>query len=72
MKQGLRYAKKNKAGAIIFMDGDRQHSPIHIKEFLQAIEVSPIVFGYRMLLSDAPKISGDREEEFWFDGETEV
>jgi len=56
MKQGLRYAKKNKAGAIIFMDGDRQHSPIHIKEFLQAIEVSPIVFGYRMLLSDAPTI----------------
>lgn len=56
MKQGLKYAKKNNAGAIIFMDGDRQHSPEHIKDFLQAIETSPIVFGYRMLLSDAPKI----------------
>ncbi len=56
MKQGLKYAKKNNAGAIIFMDGDRQHSPKHIKDFLQAIEVSPIVFGYRVLLSAAPTI----------------
>ncbi len=56
MKQGLKYAKKNNAGAIIFMDGDRQHSPEHIKDFLLALEVSPIVFGYRMLLSDAPKV----------------
>ncbi len=56
MKQGLKFCKKNNAGAVIFMDGDRQHSPIHIKDFLLALEASPIVFGYRMLLSDAPKI----------------
>jgi len=56
MKQGIKFAKKNNANAVIFMDGDRQHSPKHLNSFLNEIENVPVVFGYRQLLSDAPKL----------------
>ncbi|MEK7634152.1 MAG: glycosyltransferase family 2 protein [Patescibacteria group bacterium] len=54
MKMGLETAKKAKADAVIFMDGDRQHNPKHLSKFIKSIDKYKIVFGYRNLTKTAP------------------
>ena len=54
MRIGLEAAKKSKADAVIFMDGDRQHNPKHLSKFIKAINKYKIVFGYRNLIKSAP------------------
>ena len=54
MRTGFRYARQKRAEAVVFMDGDGQHSPDILPAFLAALESSPIVFGYRLLSADTP------------------
>lgn len=54
MKTGLEYARKLKADAVIFMDGDCQHDPKYLKNFIISLTHSPIVFGYRELPKGTP------------------
>lgn len=54
MKIGINMAKKTKADAVIFMDGDRQHNPRHLQEFIKSLDKYKLVFGYRQLTKDTP------------------
>lgn len=54
MRTGLRFCKNNKSDAVIFMDGDRQHNPKHLIEFVLALEKHRLIFGYRRLDRTAP------------------
>ncbi|EKE14566.1 MAG: glycosyl transferase family 2 [uncultured bacterium] len=54
MRIGINMAKKSKADAVIFMDGDRQHNPKHLSEFIKSLEKHELVFGYRQLTKDTP------------------
>jgi len=56
MKVGLEAAKKSKADAVIFMDGDRQHNPKHLPEFIKSLKKHKLVFGYRKLTQSTPYI----------------
>lgn len=55
MLTGAEYAfKKLKADAIIFMDSDDQHDPVHLPEFEKKLKKFDIVFGVRTLGPDMP------------------
>jgi len=54
MRVGLEAAKKSKADAVIFMDGDRQHDPKHLLKFIKSLSKFELVFGYRNLTKDTP------------------
>lgn len=54
MLTGLRFAAKDGADAVIFMDGDGQHNPKFLGSFLRKLELAPIVFGFRLLAKNAP------------------
>ncbi|MFA6004860.1 MAG: glycosyltransferase family 2 protein [Patescibacteria group bacterium] len=54
MSTGLAYAKKNNADAVLFMDGDMQHDPKHLTQFIQKLEEFPVVFGHRNMPTEMP------------------
>jgi glycosyltransferase involved in cell wall biosynthesis len=54
MRLGLSDAVAHGAKAVIFMDGDLQHDPRKLGEFLSGLRRAPVVFGYRVLSRDAP------------------
>lgn len=55
MRAGAQLAWKLKAKGIIFMDGDNQHSPRHIKQFISTLKKgSNIAIGVRILKTDIP------------------
>ena len=54
MKQGLKRAKKARADAVIFIDGDGQHNPKHLIKFIEALRNHHLVFGFRKLTKDTP------------------
>lgn len=55
MLAGAMYAWKKNAKGIIFMDGDNQHNPIHIKEFIRLLkQKAHIVIGVRLLKTNIP------------------
>jgi glycosyltransferase involved in cell wall biosynthesis len=56
MRKGLEVAKKSKADAVIFMDGDRQHNPKHLSEFIKSLKEHGLIFGYRKLTKSTPYI----------------
>ena len=56
MKTGVELAWKLGYGAVIFVDADGQHNPEHLKKFEEKLELSPIVFGYRVLDKKVPWI----------------
>lgn len=47
MRSGMEYAKKGRADAVIFMDGDLQHDPEELTKFVRVLQQSPAIFGYR-------------------------
>lgn len=62
MKTGLSQIKKLKLDGVIFMDGDLQHNPRHLSQFVSALVSDKLVFGYRKLSRSAPwvrKIGND-------------
>lgn len=56
MKIGMNAAKKSKADAVIFMDGDRQHNPKHLSRFINSLDEHQLIFGYRKLTQDTPYV----------------
>jgi len=57
LKTGCDYALKKKAKIIIAVDGDGQHDPAEIPNFIEAIkEGNDIVFGYRKFSKEMPFI----------------
>ena len=54
MRTGIDVAKKLKADAVIFMDGDQQHNPKHLSEFIKSLVKHKLIFGYRNLSKNAP------------------
>lgn len=47
LRTGADYALRKKCDAMIFMDGDCQHSPRHLRAFVTSLQKSALVFGYR-------------------------
>ena len=56
LKTGCDYAYSHGAKNIIVIDGDGQHNPHKIPQFLHAVEEVDIVFGYRELGQSMPFI----------------
>jgi glycosyltransferase involved in cell wall biosynthesis len=56
LKKGLLEAKISNSDGVIFMDGDGQHDPASIPEFVRKMDDFPIVFGYRELKKNVPAI----------------
>lgn len=55
MFTGAKHAWKLKAKGIIFMDGDNQHNPVHIKEFIAHLNKGTnVVIGVRLLKAQIP------------------
>jgi len=55
MKTGAKYAWKLNAKGVIFMDGDNQHDPKHIQEFIDLLENSTdIIIGVRVIKAQIP------------------
>ncbi len=55
MIEGAKYAWKQKAKGIIFMDGDNQHNPLHIPSFVHKLKKGThIVIGVRLLKTSIP------------------
>ena len=54
MKTGVRVAKKLKSETVIFVDGDGQHNPKYIPQFVEVLKDKEIVFGYRQLNGEMP------------------
>lgn len=54
MKTGCEYAVRNKATKIILLDGDGQHDPKFIPEFIKALDEVDLVFGVRTFTKDMP------------------
>ena len=55
MKKGAKMAWKLGAKGIIYMDGDNQHDPKHIREFTKLLDKKKdIVLGVRILKTDIP------------------
>lgn len=52
---GAMYAWKKGARGIIFMDGDNQHNPVHIKAFVRLLDQKVhIIIGVRLLKTNIP------------------
>ncbi len=56
LRTGCDYAYTQGYDAIIAIDGDGQHDPRHIPQFLHQIDKHDIVFGYRTICSTMPAI----------------
>jgi len=56
MKTACKFAFQNKGDAIIFIDGDGQHSPKYLSKFEKKLESYNLVFGYRELGKNTPYI----------------
>lgn len=56
MRVGAEKAISNGAEYLIYMDGDGQHDPQHLPEFIAELRQFPIVFGFRKLKNSAPFI----------------
>ncbi len=55
MKEGAKLAWKLGAKGIIYMDGDNQHDPKHLSEFIKLLDKkSDIIIGVRILKTDIP------------------
>jgi glycosyltransferase involved in cell wall biosynthesis len=54
LKTGFDYVRTHDFDAVICMDGDEQHDPSHIEEFIRDLRDNSIVFGYRTLGRDVP------------------
>lgn len=54
VKTGVESAWENGAEAVIIIDSDGQHNPIHLKRFEEELGLNQIVFGYRELGKDTP------------------
>lgn len=56
MLEGAKYAWKQKAKGVVFMDGDNQHNPIHIQAFVKELRKtgSHIIIGIRLLRTNIP------------------
>src|SRR6266498_3529094 len=54
LKAGIKAAQSYKPEGVIFMDGDRQHDPSYLDQFIEELEDSPIVLGYRLLDKHTP------------------
>src|SRR4030042_339189 len=55
MKTGAIHAWKLNAKGVIFMDGDNQHDPKHIQEFIDLLENSTdIIIGVRIIKAQIP------------------
>jgi glycosyltransferase involved in cell wall biosynthesis len=55
MLAGAKKAWSLKADGIVFMDGDLQHNPVHIKEFVRLLKSGcEIVIGERLLKANIP------------------
>lgn len=56
MRVGFRETRKRGAQAVLFMDGDGQHDPVHIQQFIDKLTLYPVVFGYRELKKNTPLV----------------
>ena len=56
LKTGCDYALQQGADHIVILDADAQHDPGQIPEFLAALHIHDIVFGYRTFTGDMPWI----------------
>lgn len=56
MRIGSQKAIEKRARYLIYMDGDGQHDPKHLKKFIKNLEYYPLVFGYRKLEKNMPFI----------------
>jgi glycosyltransferase involved in cell wall biosynthesis len=56
MKTGAEYAIQYGAQAIIFVDGDGQHDPKLLKEFISKLRKYDIVFGFRRRNNSMPAV----------------
>lgn len=56
LKKGLDESQRKNTNGVIFMDGDGQHDPKHIKDFISGLESMPVVFGYRELKKNVPAV----------------
>lgn len=56
IRKGFKEAQKLKSDAVIFMDGDGQHNPKHLRMFIKELAKYPVVFGYRELDKHVPFI----------------
>jgi glycosyltransferase involved in cell wall biosynthesis len=57
MKVGAKYAWRNAAKGIVFMDADNQHNPKHLKEFIDHLEnTKDIIIGVRMIKAAIPRV----------------
>jgi len=56
VKTGVEKAWKLGGDAVIIIDSDGQHNPVHLKRFEKELQTHNIVFGYRELGDDTPFI----------------
>jgi len=56
LKKGLEEAKRTHSDGVVFMDGDGQHNPTSIQQFISELDKYPIVFGYRELKKNVPAV----------------
>lgn len=56
LKTGCDYAFRKGAEKVVVMDGDGQHEPSKIPEFLERLKEAEIVFGYRQLSRTMPLV----------------
>jgi glycosyltransferase involved in cell wall biosynthesis len=54
LRLGTSHILQMNVAKIIFMDGDGQHDPNHLVEFIKLLDINRIVFGYRILGRDVP------------------
>lgn len=56
MKTGAEMAWKLGAEAIIFVDADGQHNPVHLADFEKSLLTNKLVFGYRSFNKEMPLV----------------
>ncbi|MFA6017305.1 MAG: glycosyltransferase [Patescibacteria group bacterium] len=56
LRSGVNAVKDKNFDAFIFIDGDNQHDPIHLPDFIDSLKNNQIVFGYRKLGKKIPFI----------------
>jgi glycosyltransferase involved in cell wall biosynthesis len=56
LKTGAEAAFTLGASAVVALDADGQHNPIHISKFIKGLEKTEIVFGTRQLAQGAPLV----------------
>lgn len=56
LRTGFDQAKNKEFDAVIFMDGDCQHDPKYLTDYLDGLKKYPVIFGYRKFDKKAPLI----------------